>query len=147
MSNAKGMDILVDYFTVELSPDELKKVSTLALAHMGDAVYELLVRSWLIANGRHTSAGLHKASVAMVRADAQAEAADRIYGRLSDDEQAVFRRGRNTRPGSIPKNATHGQYARATALEALFGYLYLTNNKARISELFSMIMEGDPLAP
>lgn len=120
---------------------ELGAISSLGLAHLGDAVYEILVRTMLITEGRTTNAHLHKDTTAIVCAQAQAKAADRILPLLTEEESAIYRRGRNANLNNIPKNATHGQYAKATGLEALFGALYLLGRMDRIRELFSMIME------
>lgn len=120
---------------------EIGAISSLGLAHLGDAVYEILVRTMLITGGRTTNAHLHKDTTAIVCAPAQAKAAEKLLPLLSEEEAAIFRRGRNANLSNIPKNATHGQYAKATGLEALFGALYLLGRMDRIRELFSIIME------
>ncbi|NLT13049.1 MAG: ribonuclease III [Clostridiales bacterium] len=107
---------------------------------MGDAVYELMVRSWLVMSGRATAKGLHKAAVGYVSAPAQARAASKLMAQLTDEEQAVFRRGRNTRVNSVPRNASLEEYHTSTAFEALFGYLYVKGEIGRINELFDMIV-------
>ena len=120
---------------------EIGAISSLGLAHLGDAVYEILVRTMLITGGRTTSAHLHKDTTSLVCATAQAEALDKIFPHLTEEEAAIYRRGRNSDLHNIPKNATHGQYAKATGLEALFGALYLLGEMERIRELFALIME------
>ena len=132
-----------NYFSPVLSDDQIRNVSSLGLAHVGDAVYELLVRTWLCEQGKETGRGFHQAAIALVRAEAQSEGAARIRPRLTDDESAVFRRGRNAHPHTAPSHATRAQYADATALEALFGWLYLTGRQARANELFRVIMDAD----
>ena len=132
-----------NYFSPIVHPDELRAMSSLALAHMGDAVYEILVRGWLCSRGRGTCGNLHRETVAMVRAEAQAEAVQRILPVLTEEEEAVYRRGRNAQVHSIPKNASRSQYAKATALEALLGWLYLQGRTDRLNELFSVMMEGE----
>lgn len=132
-----------NYFSPVLSDDQIRNVSSLGLAHVGDAAYELLVRTWLCEQGKETGRGFHQAAIALVRAEAQSEGAARIRPRLTDDELAVFRRGRNAHPHTIPPHATRAQYADATALEALFGWLYLTGRQARANELFRVIMDAD----
>lgn len=122
---------------------EIGGISSLGLAHLGDAVYEILVRTMLITGGRTTGAHLHKDTTKLVCAPAQAEAMDKILPHLTVEEAAIYRRGRNSDLHNIPKNATHGQYAKATGLEALFGALYLLGEKDRIRELFNLIMEED----
>lgn len=121
--------------------DNIGAISSLALAHIGDAVYELLVRTYLCDHGKLTSGGLHRASVKYVSAPAQAKAAEKIAQLFSDEESAVFRRGRNARVNSVPQNADIAEYHAATALEALFGWLYLVGRLERVNELFKAILE------
>ncbi|MDR1132007.1 MAG: ribonuclease III [Oscillospiraceae bacterium] len=130
-----------DHFDIRMESGALGNVSVLGLAHIGDAVYELLVRTWLCETGKTTSAGLHRATVARVRAQAQAKAAEKLLPGLTEAELAVYRRGRNAKVHSVPKNAGLSEYHAATGLEALFGWLYLKGGKRRINELFSRIME------
>ncbi|MBQ6206671.1 MAG: ribonuclease III [Oscillospiraceae bacterium] len=130
-----------NYFSPVLSDDALRGLSSLGLAHVGDAVYELLVRTWLALRGKATGRGLHEAAVALVRAEAQSAGAARIRPALTEAEAAVFRRGRNAHPHTVPAHASRAQYADATALEALFGWLYLTGQQERANELFRLIME------
>lgn len=132
---------MTDYFHMELTPDELRAISSIGLAHVGDAVYEVLVRSWLCAQGKATGKGLHRATVELVCAPKQAELAEKILPVLTEEEQAVFKRGRNANVHTIPQHASRAQYAQATALEALFGWLYLQGKKERINELFGRMME------
>ena len=110
---------MTQYFSIRLPDDEIRAISSIGLAHLGDAVYELLVRTYLCAHGKATGKGLHRATVELVRAPAQAEAAEKILAMLTEEEQAVFRRGRNANVHSIPQNASRAQYQQATALEAL----------------------------
>ena len=132
---------MTDYFSIQLPDDEIRAISSIGLAHLGDAVYELLVRTYLCAHGKATGKGLHRATVELVRAPAQAEAAEKILPMLMEEEQAVFRRGRNANVHSIPQHASRAQYQQATALEALLGWLYLKGRKERINELFAKMME------
>lgn len=131
-----------DFFAPKLTEDEIRGLSSLALAHLGDAVYELMVRLFLCSSRGKTGGGLHHAAVALVNAHAQAEAAQRILPLLTEEETAVFRRGRNAKVNSVPKHAEIGDYHSATGLEALFGWLYLLERKERLNELFAVIMEG-----
>lgn len=131
---------MVDYFSIQLIETELTEVSSLGLAYVGDCVYELLVRSHLLLQGRHTNRSLHAAAVEFSRAPAQAKAMERLLPSLTEEETAVYKRGRNTHVNSIPKNADVGEYHAATGLETLFGWLYLTGQKARINELFDTII-------
>ena len=132
---------MTDYFHVELTEDELRGISSIGLAHVGDAVYEVLVRTWLCAHGKATGKGLHRATVELVCAPRQAELSGKILPLLTEEEQAVFRRGRNANVHTIPSHASRAQYAQATALEALFGWLYLKGRQERINYLFGLMME------
>ena len=132
---------LTDYFHIKLQNDEIRNISSLGLAHLGDAVFELMVRTWLCEHGKETSKGLHKATVSYVAAPAQAKAVEKILPSLTEEEYAVYKRGRNTRVHSVPSRATLEQYHAATGFEALFGYLYLNGETKRLNELFSNIME------
>lgn len=132
---------MTEYLSICLPEDEIRGISSIGLAHLGDAVYELLVRTYLCAHGRATGKGLHRATIELVCAPAQARAAEKIMSRLSEEETAVFRRGRNANVHSVPHNASLAEYKQATALEALMGWLYLHGRRERIEELFSWIME------
>jgi ribonuclease-3 family protein len=134
---------MTDYFHLSTGSDEIRAISSLGLAHLGDAVFEVMVRSWLCLQGKATSRGLHHATVHFVAAPAQAAAAEKILPLLTEEEADVFRRGRNTSPHSIPKAASREEYQTATALEALFGYLYLQGKTERLNELFSVMMEHE----
>ena len=124
---------MTDYFSIALPEDNIRAISSIGLAHIGDGVYELLVRTYLCAHGKATGKGLHRATVDLVRAPEQARRAQRILPLLTEAEHEVFRRGRNAHVHSIPQQAT--------ALEALFGWLYLRGQRARINELFVCMME------
>lgn len=131
-----------NYLQPVMSKAQVNAMSSLALAHVGDAVFELLVRLYLAEKGNETSAGLHNASVAMVNAGAQSRDVRQILPALTEEELAVFHRGRNTRVNSTPRHAKTGEYHEATGLEALMGYLYLMGRTERVSTLFRMILEG-----
>lgn len=131
----------MDYFHLSAGRETLEQISALGLAHLGDGVYELMVRAWLCLHGKATNKGLHKATVHYVAAPAQAERAERILPQLTQEEQDVFRRGRNSSPHTIPKAASREQYQTATALEALFGWLWLRGETGRLNELFERMME------
>lgn len=133
---------MTDYFDLSVEKNTLDALSALGLAHMGDAVFELMVRSWLCLGGKATAKGLHKAAVQYVSAPAQARMAERLKPLLTEPEQDVFRRGRNASPHTIPQHASREEYAAATALEALFGWLWLRGERARLNELFAVMMEG-----
>ena len=119
----------------------LQRLSVLALAHVGDAVYELLARAMCAASGELTSNNLHKATVALVAAPAQAKCAKRLEPWLAEEELAVLKRGRNAHTRTVPKGASIEEYRLSTALEALFGYLYIEGKDERVTELFRLGME------
>ena len=126
-----------------MTPNQIGDLTALGLAHIGDAVFELLVRSWLCTRGVAKAGQLPKQTVRYVAAPAQAAFMARIQDLLSDEELTWFKRGRNSHVNGIPKNATHAEYAAATGLEALFGTLYLLGRRERINELFVAGMEAD----
>ena len=113
-----------------------KFVSTPALAYLGDCVIELMVRSLLVEGGIQNSRKLNRKAMEYVTAPRQAEAADRIFSILNEEEAAVYRRGHNMDHVNVPKNATRSEYLKASGLEALFGYLYLLKDETRIRDLF-----------
>ena len=131
-----------NYFAIAMTEDQLRAVSSIGLAHMGDAVFEILVRTWLCAHGKATGKGLHQATIRLVCAESQSEKARRILPLLTEEEQAVFKRGRNAQVHSIPGHASRAQYGEATALEALLGWLWLLGRRERVNELFCVMMEG-----
>ena len=121
-----------------LTHQEAKLKNPLALAFMGDTVWDLLIRQRLLCSQAHVNA-LHKQAIQQVNAGAQAEAAGRIEPHLTEEEADIFRRGCNAHSRhNAPKNQDPYAYSRATGLEALFGYLYLTKQEERIAELFDI---------
>lgn len=123
---------------------EAQQLSALQLAYIGDAVYELAVREHLLGRGQIRIEQLHKATVGWVQAPAQAAAAHRLLSELTEAETAIFYRGRNVKPTRVPKSATVSEYCYSTALEALFGYLYLTGQKERLRELIDKVLAYQP---
>lgn len=134
---------MTDYFNLTMPRESLLTLSSLGLAHLGDSVFEVMVRSWMCMQGKAKPRDLHRATVKYVSAPAQAAMAQKILPLLTQEEQDVFRRGRNTAPHSVPKGASRGEYQAATALEALFGWLYLQGRTQRLNELFATMI-GDP---
>lgn len=133
----------MDYFEPHLTPDELRAISAIGLAHMGDAVYETLVRTWLCVHGKATGKELHRATIALVCAQKQAELAQRVLPQLTEEELAVYKRGRNANVHAMPRSATPAQYHAATGLECLMGWLYLRGDKERAEQLFHAMMEEE----
>ena len=130
----------MDYLHLNASREELLNMSSLGLAHLGDSVFEVMVRAWLILHGKAKARDLHRATVRYVAAPAQADAVERLLPLLTPEEADVYRRGRNTAPHSVPRAASRAQYQAATGLEALFGWLYLQGRTERLNELFEAIM-------
>ena len=130
-----------NYFDMTFTPAQVNQISNLGLAHVGDGVFELMCRTYLCCRGDKTVKNLHKDSVAMVKASAQARFVDQILPGLTEEEQAYYRRGKNAHTHAAPKSATPQEYAKATGLEALFGGLYLAGKHERINELFATVME------
>ena len=128
-----------------LTEKEATLYSPNILAFYGDSVYETMVRKYLVLN-HHTNAGrLHELSVERVRASYQSNAVGVIEPLLTERETDILRRGRNSGGVSVPKSAKPSEYRRATALEALFGYLSLTGQQERLEKLFNVIIEALPL--
>ena len=107
---------------------------------MGDAVFELMIRTWLCMSGTSTAKRLHDLAVTFVSAKAQAAVANMILPDLDEKETAVYMRGRNTHLNTVPKSSTHEEYHAATGIETLFGYLYLNGRVDRLNELFAYII-------
>ncbi len=117
-----------------------KLLSPGTLAFMGDAVYELYVRQRLVERANMPVNKLHKLAVEKVRASFQSNAYSVIEAQLTEEEQNIWKRGRNANNIRAPKNADLVEYRRATGLEALFGYLFLLGRRERLEELFELIM-------
>ena len=132
-----------NYFKPHMTLREINQISALGLAHCGDGVFELLVRTWLCTHGGVKVKSLHRETVSYVSAPAQAARMDRMLPLLTEEELDIYRRGRNAHVHGVPKNATHEQYSKATGLECLFGALYLMGQRDRINELFVTTMEEE----
>ena len=130
-----------NYFQMHMDPKEVGAISNLGLAHIGDGVFELLTRSWLCGHGRLTVNRMHKDTIALVKATAQAKFMDALLPKLSEEELALYRRGKNSHVHAVPKSCTPAEYAKATGLEALFGALYLSGQTDRLNELFHIMIE------
>ena len=122
----------------KLSKAEAKQYSPLTLAFLGDAVYSLLVREMLLKTANRPTNALHKESIKLVNANCQAEMIKKILPELTEDEEAIFKRGRNAHSGHVPKNQSDADYRYATGLETLYGYLYLTGDFSRIMYIFNI---------
>ena len=133
----------MDYFHITEDRQDLLKVSNLGLAYLGDAVYEVMVRAWLVVRGKLTPGRLHQSALSYVAAPRQAAMSEKLLPLLTEEEDRIFRRGRNTSPHSHPKGATRQEYQAATGLEALFGWLYLNGETDRLNALFDAMVAGE----
>lgn len=128
----------------EWSQDEVRMLSPLKMAYIGDAVYEVLVRRYLLENNKGPMHKLHRASTKYVKAESQARFVMSLEAELTEEESTILKRGRNAKSGTIPKNAKVQDYRYSTGFEALIGYLYLNGKEDRIMEFFKKIIEfGD----
>lgn len=123
-----------------LGENEIRELSALALAYIGDTVYDLYVRSFVVKNHMGRVTDLHTISSGVVNARAQAQAAALLSPHLTEREAEIFRLGKNAK-STPPKNMRREDYALATALEAVVGYLYLTGDTQRLDALFCMIIK------
>lgn len=121
---------------------DLKGVNILNLAFLGDGVFDLLVRERLVLNNKSPVGILNNIKVSAVCCQAQAEAISRILVELTEEETSVYKRGRNAKVSSFPKNASVAQYHLATGLEALFGYVYLKGDIERLNQIFDLCMQN-----
>ena len=128
-------------FQMELTAAQVNEIPNLSLALVGDGVYELMCRTHLCAGGDRKLLNLHKDTVEMVKAPAQARFAEKLLPHLTEEEQAFYRRGKNAHTHAAPKAATRQEYQKATGLECLFGALYLQGKTERLNELFAIIIE------
>lgn len=130
------------FLQMECDADNL---SPATLAFVGDGVYELLTREYLACEANRPAKALNSEKIKTVSAPAQAEGFKRIEPFLTEKEREVFKRGRNAHTARAPKNATHAQYHYATGLEALFGWLYLSEQTQRATQLFRIIFSDENL--
>ena len=129
--------------TEKLTEREANTYSPLTRAFLGDSVYDTLVREHLLRQANMPVAKLHSAKIKLVCAEFQSKAYDLVAEKLTEHELAVLKRGRNATGNTVPKHADAAEYRRATALECLFGYLYLTGGNDRIQELFELIINSN----
>ena len=120
-------------FQMTLTATQVNEIPNLSLALVGDGVYELMCRTHLCAEGNRKLLNLHKDTVEMVKAPAQAKFVDKLLPHLTEDEQAFYRRGKNAHTHAAPKAATRQEYQKATGLECLFGALYLQGKTERLN--------------
>ncbi|MCI5953980.1 MAG: ribonuclease III [Lachnospiraceae bacterium] len=114
---------------------DIRGYSPLTLAYIGDAVYDLMIRTVVVEQANRPANALHHITVQYVSAGAQAKIAEALMDRFAEEELAVYRRGKNSKPHTMAKNASAADYMRATGFEAVLGYLYLNGNMERALEL------------
>lgn len=131
----------MEFIKRDKSIEEVNMLSPLVWAYVGDAVYELFIRTNLVNNSNAKPHKLHIESIKFVKAKAQAETLNRIYDRLNSKEREIARRGRNTENHHVAKNANVADYSHSTAFEAVIGYLYLTHQDERLKEVLNMCLE------
>ena len=137
----KGLGYFRELFG--LTEPDIRTYSPLTLAYIGDAVYELVIRTLLVEQGNTQVNKLNQRANKLVKASAQSEMIEKLKSHLTEEELGIFRRGRNAKSYTMAKNATMSDYRRATGFEALMGYLYLTEQQERILELVKLgIQEG-----
>ncbi|EGD48301.1 ribonuclease III [Ruminiclostridium papyrosolvens DSM 2782] len=125
----------------DIKPMDVMNLQPLVLAYIGDAVYEVYIRTMLVVNNKSNVNMLHKMSVKYVKAKSQADIVHRVNDRLTADEQDIVRRGRNAKSATVPKHADVTDYRYSTGFEALIGYLYLMNNYERLMEILRLAIE------
>ena len=137
----KSVDSLVGHFyeTFDIKPQDVRNYSPLTLAYIGDAVYEIIIRTMIIEKGNAPVNKLHKRCASLVKASALAALVLKIEPLLTEDEMHIFKRGRNAKSYTTAKNASMIDYRMATGFEALVGYLYLNG---KFERLFELIKEG-----
>ena len=124
-----------------LTETEARNLNILTLAFVGDGVHTLFIRTQECVRANLLSAAIHRRTAARVKAAAQAAQAEVLFGQMTPEEQAVYKRGRNAKMHTMPKNADCADYKKATGLEAVLGYLYLTGNSERLQALLTAIGE------
>lgn len=124
----------------EITDEDMKRFTPVQLAYIGDAVYELCVRTYII-DRSHSVNNLHNMATDFVKAKAQSDLVHELEDFFTEEEYRIIKRGRNSKSHSVPKNADLMDYKYSTGFESLIGYLYLTNNDKRIKEIFDRIIE------
>lgn len=128
----------------ELEDTDIRSYSPLTLAYIGDAIYELVIRTILVEKGNTQVNKLHQRASKLVKASAQSEIIEKLKPYLTEEEMGIFKRGRNAKSFTMAKNASMSDYRRATGFEALMGHLYLTEKWDRMLELIKIgITEGE----
>ena len=140
MENQNLLDMIKEIFP---SPEvDLRTYSPLTMAFIGDGIYEVVIRTMAVTKANRANSDLHKDTVKYVKAENQAKMVEILKPHLSEEEADILRRGRNAKPNTVAKNASLGEYHRATGFETLIGYLYLAGRTERMLELIKIGVEG-----
>ncbi|NBH98586.1 ribonuclease III [Anaerotruncus sp. 1XD22-93] len=133
----KGVIFMMEYLREAFGMEDvdLRTYSPLTLAYIGDAIYDLIIRTLIVKQGNSRPEKMHKRASALVKASAQAEMIERLLPMLTEEEHAIYKRGRNAKSYTMAKNATMLDYRKATGFEALMGYLYLKEDMSRLIDL------------
>ncbi|MCI9515503.1 MAG: ribonuclease III [Lachnospiraceae bacterium] len=133
----EGVTFMTEYLrdAFGLRDVDLRTYSPLTLAYIGDAIYDLIIRTLIVKQGNSRPEKMHKRASALVKASAQAEMIERLLPMLTEEEHAIYKRGRNAKSYTMAKNATMLDYRKATGFEALMGYLYLKEDMSRLIDL------------
>ncbi|MEE1032641.1 MAG: ribonuclease III domain-containing protein [Ruminococcus sp.] len=126
----------------QLESQDIRSYSPLTLAYIGDAIYDLYIRTILVSRGNKQANKLHKEASSLVKAPTQSKMIETLQPLFTEEEEAVYKRGRNAKSYTTAKNATTGEYRRATGFEAVMGYLYLTDQNHRIIDLIKIGLES-----
>lgn len=129
-----------EFINIEKDITDIRLMNPLTWAYIGDNVYELFIRTYLINTTNLKPHKLHIEAIKYVKASAQANILKKIYEDLTEEEKEIVRRGRNTENHHVPKNSNVQEYMYATAFEALIGYLYLTKQNKRLKEILNKIV-------
>ena len=122
----------------DLKPQDVRMISPLTFAYIGDCIYDLVIRTIVVGKGNTSVNSLHKKTCSMVKASGQKDAFAKIEGILTEEEMDIFKRGRNAKSYTSAKNASKADYHVATGYEALIGYLYMTGRMSRVLELIKI---------
>lgn len=127
--------------TFDCKDIDVRTYSPLSLAFLGDCVFEIIIRTIVVARGNRQAGSLHKAKSGVVNAKVQSQMVEALMEHLTEEERAVYKRGRNAKPHTVAKNASVNDYRKSTGLEALYGYLYLKGEEDRLLELTKLGLE------
>lgn len=121
---------------------DIRTLSPLTLAYIGDAVFEIIIRTLIVEQGQRSTRTLHRHTIQVVCADTQAKMIEAVYENLTENEQEIYRRGKNTRINSSAKSSSLQNYRKATGFEALCGYLFLQDNTVRVIQIVKQAIEA-----